>query len=140
MAVAMKLTGIGGSATGTGGSNHGIVIETGGAVSATGLLELDGTGGPTNAGNRGVLVSGNLDANSMVIKGTGGGISNQEIVNYVKQHYDADFHTVVTAPRLGDPAELVAQVDRANEWLNWTAEYSDISTIIDSAYKWYTRV
>ena len=75
MAVAMKLTGIGGSATGTGGSNHGIVIETGGAVSATGLLELDGTGGPTNAGNRGVLVSGSLEANSMVIKGTGGGTS-----------------------------------------------------------------
>jgi UDP-glucose 4-epimerase len=72
--------------------------------------------------------------------GTGGGISNQEIVNYVKEHYDADFRTVVTAPRLGDPAELVAQVDRAHEWLNWTAEYSDISTIIDSAYKWYTRV
>ena len=72
--------------------------------------------------------------------GTGGGISNQEIVNYVKQHYDPDFRTVVTAPRLGDPAELVAQADRANEWLNWTAEYSDISTIIDSAYKWYTRV
>lgn len=76
-AVPVKLTGIGGSATGTGGSNHGIVIETGGEVSGFGAISLDGTGGATNAGNRGVLVSGIITATdpggSITIDGDGGG-------------------------------------------------------------------
>ena len=39
--------------------------------------------------------------------------------------------------RWGDPAELVADATKAREQLGWIPEYSDIATIIDSAYKWY---
>jgi UDP-glucose-4-epimerase GalE len=71
--------------------------------------------------------------------GTGKGISNYEIMNYVRANYGLpDIDTM--APRLGDPVELVARCDLARDWLNWTPKYSTINNIIDSAYRWYTRV
>jgi UDP-glucose 4-epimerase len=68
--------------------------------------------------------------------GTNTGISNKEIVDYVVEHYGLPF--VNYGPtRQGDPAELVADATEAREKLGWEPEYSDIETIIDSAYKWY---
>jgi UDP-glucose-4-epimerase GalE len=73
--------------------------------------------------------------------GTGTGISNLEIIKYVQDHIAPDLDYITVSPRLGDPAELVAKCDKAKDWLGWTPEYSNINTIIDSAYKWYsTRV
>ena len=70
--------------------------------------------------------------------GTNTGVSNKEIVDYVVEHYGLPF--VNYGPtRWGDPAELVADATLAQEKLGWEPEYSDIETIIDSAYKWYTR-
>jgi UDP-glucose 4-epimerase len=70
--------------------------------------------------------------------GTGKGVSNKEIVDYVAEKYGLPF--VNYGPRrFGDPDELVADSTEAQTTLKWTPKYSDISTIIDSAYKWYTR-
>jgi UDP-glucose 4-epimerase len=70
--------------------------------------------------------------------GTNKGTSNKEIVDYVNGKYGLPF--VNYGPiRAGDPAELVADSSRAQEELGWTPVNSDIKTIIDSAYKWYTR-
>jgi UDP-glucose 4-epimerase len=69
--------------------------------------------------------------------GTTSGISNLEIVNYVKEKYGLE--TYVGPPREGDPAKLIANADLANTGLGWKPVYSDVSTIIDSAYKWYTK-
>ena len=70
--------------------------------------------------------------------GTNKGVSNKEIVDYVVEHYGLPF--VNYGPkRWGDPAELVADASEARLKLNWNPEYSDIETIIDSAYAWYTR-
>jgi UDP-glucose 4-epimerase len=71
--------------------------------------------------------------------GTNKGISNQEIVDYVKEKYGLA-QVSYTNRRLGDPAELIADAELAQVELGWHPEYSDINTIIDSAYKWYTRV
>jgi UDP-glucose-4-epimerase GalE len=38
--------------------------------------------------------------------------------------------------RAGDPAVLVADASRANEILNWYPQYSDIETIIETAWQW----
>jgi UDP-glucose 4-epimerase len=71
--------------------------------------------------------------------GTNTGVSNKEIVDYVAGKYGLSF--VNYGPtRLGDPAELVADATDAQEKLGWRPKYSDINTIIDSAYQWYTRV
>lgn len=70
--------------------------------------------------------------------GTNKGISNKEIVDYVMEHYGLPFVNY-GEHRWGDPAELVADATRAREELGWTPLFSDINTIIDSAYKWYAR-
>jgi UDP-glucose 4-epimerase len=68
--------------------------------------------------------------------GTNTGVSNKQIVDYVVEHYGLPF--VNYGPnRPGDPAELVADATEAREKLKWDPQYSDIGTIIDSAYKWY---
>jgi len=70
--------------------------------------------------------------------GTGQGYSNLEVVMAVKTRYGGG--TVeYKAPRLGDPPRLIAQAIRAEHWLGWRPEHSDIRTIVDSAYHWYTR-
>jgi UDP-glucose 4-epimerase len=68
--------------------------------------------------------------------GTNAGVSNKEIVDYVVEKYGLPF--VNYGPnRWGDPAELVADATEAKEKLGWTPKYSDMETIIDTAYKWY---
>lgn len=70
--------------------------------------------------------------------GTNKGVSNKQIVDYVADKYGIPF--VNYGPvRHGDPAVLVADATQAREKLGWRPEYSDINTIIDTAYKWYTR-
>lgn len=70
--------------------------------------------------------------------GTNTGVSNKQIVDYVFGKYGLPFVNFGTK-RWGDPAELVADATNAREKLRWTPEYSDINTIIDTAYAWYTR-
>jgi UDP-glucose 4-epimerase len=68
--------------------------------------------------------------------GTNKGVSNKEIVDYVNVKYGLPF--VNYGPiRWGDPAELVADATEAQEKLGWQPKYSNIETIIDTAYKWY---
>jgi UDP-glucose 4-epimerase len=46
---------------------------------------------------------------------------------------------MVMERRQGDPDVLIADARLANDVLNWLPQHSNIETIIDSAYKWYTR-
>jgi UDP-glucose 4-epimerase len=68
--------------------------------------------------------------------GTNKGVSNLEIVNYVNEKYKLP-HVNFGQRRAGDPDVLVADATEARTTLRWKPEYSDINTIIDSAYKWY---
>ena len=43
----------------------------------------------------------------------------------------------VKAKRAGEPAILVASALKAKEVLGWTPEYSDLKTLIASAWKWH---
>jgi UDP-glucose 4-epimerase len=70
--------------------------------------------------------------------GTKRGNSVLEVVNYIHEKYGMG--TINYEPRrLGDPEYLVADATRAKTDLGWEPKYSDLSTIIDSAYKWYTK-
>ncbi len=68
--------------------------------------------------------------------GTNTGISNWQIVKQITEKYGLETLTVQYR-RAGDPAELVADAKKAYIELGWVPEYSDLETIIDSAYKWY---
>jgi len=71
--------------------------------------------------------------------GTGKGYSNQEIVDMVKMVSQKDLVTTIEPRRPGDPAELVAQVDKIKEELGFSPQYSDLETIISSAWKWHAK-
>ena len=68
--------------------------------------------------------------------GTAQGISNREIIQSVMEKYGA-FDLMVDHRRAGDPARLVASNSRARKLLGWVPRYSDLDTIIESAYEWY---
>jgi UDP-glucose 4-epimerase len=68
--------------------------------------------------------------------GTNTGVSNLEIVNYVKEKYGLPFVNFGPS-RPGDPNKLVASGKLAREYLGWEPVNSDIKQIIDDAYKWY---
>jgi UDP-glucose 4-epimerase len=70
--------------------------------------------------------------------GTREGISNKQIVDYVFNKYGLPFVNYGER-RVGDPDALVADATQAKNLLGWVPEYSNIETIIDSAYKWYTK-
>lgn len=70
--------------------------------------------------------------------GTGQGISNKEIADYIGEKYG--FKGIIYGPnRPGDPAVLTADPNKAIKDLGFNPKYSDIENIIDSAYAWYTR-
>jgi UDP-glucose 4-epimerase len=70
--------------------------------------------------------------------GTAQGISNKQIADYVGEKYGFKFLNY-GIKRPGDPAILIADSSKAKRDLDWEPEYSDIRTIIDSAYRWYTK-
>jgi|APCry1669191860_1035381.scaffolds.fasta_scaffold05070_4 UDP-glucose-4-epimerase GalE len=69
---------------------------------------------------------------------TGRGTSVLEIANYVNEKYGLPAVNY-ESKRMGDPPYLVASAKKARQQLGWEPHHSDISTIIDSAYKWYTQ-
>lgn len=70
--------------------------------------------------------------------GTAQGISNKQIADYVGEKYGFKFLNY-GIKRPGDPAILIADSSKAKRDLDWEPEHSDIGTIIDSAYWWYTK-
>jgi len=70
--------------------------------------------------------------------GTNAGISNKQIVDYVAEHYGLP-HVNFGERRAGDPAALIADATQAREVLGWTPVNSSLSSIVDSAYRWYTK-
>ena len=70
--------------------------------------------------------------------GTGEGISNRQIIDYVQDTY-GKINIISADRRSGDPERLIADPKKSNDQLNWIPKYSQLSTIIDSAYKWYYK-
>jgi len=68
--------------------------------------------------------------------GTSKGFSNLEILDYVEKNI-GPVDVCVRERRPGDPAFLVANGDLAWNTIGWTPRFSEISTIINSAHKWY---
>lgn len=68
---------------------------------------------------------------------TGKGYSNFEIVNAVKKITGVDFKVKIGDRRLGDPARLIASNKKIVNTLGWKPKYSDLETIIKTAYQWH---
>jgi UDP-glucose 4-epimerase len=70
--------------------------------------------------------------------GSGVGVSNLQIVKEVARHTGA-MDLFMADRRPGDPDQLVADISRTKELLNWKPEHSSIDNIVRSAVQWYKQ-
>ena len=70
--------------------------------------------------------------------GTGKGHSVRDVVDTVKRVSGRDFLVEECPRRAGDPAKLVADARRAQDVLNWQAERSDLETIVEDAWRFFS--
>jgi len=69
--------------------------------------------------------------------GPGIGYSNNEVINMVKKISGVDFPVRYDQRRPGDADELVADSTKIKKDLGWEPKYSDLQTIVESAWKWH---
>jgi len=68
---------------------------------------------------------------------TGEGHSVLDVIHKVKEISGKDIAYDIVGRREGDPAEVVAISNKAEEILGWKAQYSDLDTLIQSAWDVY---
>ena len=71
--------------------------------------------------------------------GTGKGFSNREILQMIEEVSGRKINIAEHPRRLGDANELVADVSKITNDLGFSPQYSDIRTIVESAWKWHTK-
>jgi UDP-glucose 4-epimerase len=69
--------------------------------------------------------------------GTNHGFSVLEIIQMIKKISGVDFPTPFSPRRAGDPARLIAKAEKIKKELGWEPKYSDLETIIKSAWQWH---
>jgi UDP-glucose 4-epimerase len=68
--------------------------------------------------------------------GYGHGYSVLEVIEAVRRVHGADFPVRMTDRRLGDPAAIVANSDRARAELGWQPKHDDLDRIVADALAW----
>ena len=69
--------------------------------------------------------------------GTGKGYSNKEVLEMVKKVSGVDFKVEMGPRRPGDPDMVYADNSKARKILGWEPKYSDLETIIKTAWNWH---
>lgn len=69
--------------------------------------------------------------------GTESGISVTDVIDSVRRCSGAEFPVEIVGRRSGDPPSLIADSTRARQLLDWSPKYSDIETIVASAWRWH---
>ncbi|MEE3371308.1 MAG: UDP-glucose 4-epimerase GalE [Planctomycetota bacterium] len=69
--------------------------------------------------------------------GSGSGYSVKEILDMCRKITGHAIPASIGARRAGDPPELVADASRARDLLDWTPRYSDLQTIVETAWHWH---
>jgi UDP-glucose-4-epimerase GalE len=71
--------------------------------------------------------------------GSGHGFSVKEVLSAVERVTDRQVPHVVAPRREGDPPLLVADSTKLQQKLGWRPEYSNLETIVETAWKWAIR-
>ena len=72
--------------------------------------------------------------------GYGHGFSVLDVIDTVKRAAGVDFRVERAGPRPGDPAQIVANSDRARELLAWQPQFDDLATIVAHALAWERKL
>ena len=72
--------------------------------------------------------------------GYGRGASVLEVIDAVRRASRRDFEVAVSGRRAGDPAALVANVDRIRATLDWRPRFQDLDTIVTHALAWERKI
>jgi UDP-glucose 4-epimerase len=81
------------------------------------------------------LINGN--ESNFFNAGVGKGYSNKEIVEMIKKISGVDFKVEVGPRRTGDPDAVYADNTKIRKILKWEPRYSDLETIIKTAWTWH---
>ncbi|PIR79849.1 MAG: UDP-glucose 4-epimerase GalE [Candidatus Levybacteria bacterium CG10_big_fil_rev_8_21_14_0_10_35_13] len=71
--------------------------------------------------------------------GTGVGYSNKEVIEMVKKISGKDFEVEIASRRPGDSDKLVADPTKIIQELGFVPKYSDLETIVKTAWAWHNR-
>ena len=71
--------------------------------------------------------------------GTSSGHSNKEVSEMVKKVSGIDFNVIISSRRPGDAEVLVADPSRIKSELGFVPKYSDLETIIKTAWEWHKK-
>lgn len=71
--------------------------------------------------------------------GTGKGFTNKELIAEVEKVSGMEVQVVIEQRRPGDAAILVADNSKIKAELNFEPKYSDLESIVTSAWKWHTK-
>ena len=71
--------------------------------------------------------------------GTGNGFSNKEIVEMVEKVSGKKINVKYSERRPGDADELVADTEKIKSELGFTPKYSDLETIVKTAWAWHSK-
>ena len=77
------------------------------------------------------------DKDLIVYLATGEGHSVLDVINKSKEVSGKDIPFDIVGRRAGDPATVVAVSNRANKVLDWSTKYSDLDTLIRTAWNVY---
>ncbi len=68
--------------------------------------------------------------------GYGHGFSVKEVIDSVNRVHGSPIKVVEQTRRAGDPASLVAAVDKIHNTLDWTPQYDDLDKIVETSLNW----
>lgn len=72
--------------------------------------------------------------------GNGKGYSIREVIDICCKVTEYPIPVQIGPRRAGDPARLVASADKAKAMLGWQPRYSNLETIVETAWKWHSRL
>ncbi|MES2662629.1 MAG: UDP-glucose 4-epimerase GalE [Pseudomonadota bacterium] len=72
--------------------------------------------------------------------GYGHGYSVRDVLNAVQKAANLKLNIIEEDRRAGDPAILVARSDRARTILNWTPQYDNLDTIVETSLAWERKL
>lgn len=71
--------------------------------------------------------------------GTGNGFSNREILEEIKKISSINLNIIEREKRAGDADELIADPTKIKNEIGFLPKYSDLETIISSAWQWHQK-